>query len=286
MKILTFLLFVIAVVFTLGCSTENPLCTDNFCVEGEIYAKSELAEGQAYGDLPINDTVIFAAIVSGATPVETAAETPVVGSVSFADIVADAATGGSKYVGQTVTITAPVRYVLETSVTLFTKNQLVSFFVRSPNAPEKLDALVEGKTYQFTLEITSIAPPDEEFDTYAVFSNITDDATVVNVPPVEVTVATLVADVAAGGTTYVGQTVKVNATVFAGTTETEGLGLALITNNNDVYWIVAHSDKTVLNAYVKDQSYTFTFFIHSITPPDPLDVDQYYSITSIFVEAE
>ena len=112
MKLFTFSLFVIAALFTLGCSTENPLCTDNFCVEGEIYAKSELAEGQAYGDLPINDAVIFATLAAGTTPVETTpVETAPADSVSLEAIVADVAAGGTTYVGETLTITAPVQFV-------------------------------------------------------------------------------------------------------------------------------------------------------------------------------
>ena len=129
MKLFPFSLFAIAIVFTLGCSTENPLCTDNFCVEGEIYAKSDLAEGVEYGELPINDAVIFATLAAGTTPVETVpAETTAADSVTFDTIVADAATGGTKYVEQTVTVTAAVKYIFENSVTLVTKNQLVTFF--------------------------------------------------------------------------------------------------------------------------------------------------------------
>ena len=98
--------------------------------------------------------------------------------------------------------------------------------------------------------------------------------------------ASLVDDVAADGITYVGQTVKVDATVGAGTAELEGVGLALATNNNDVVWVVVHKDKSTLDTYVKDQTYTFTLLIISVTPPDPLNVDQYYGISSIFIEAE
>ena len=54
MKLFTFSLFVIAVVFSLGCSTENPLCSTNYCVVGEIFEKSDLEQGQAYDDLPAN----------------------------------------------------------------------------------------------------------------------------------------------------------------------------------------------------------------------------------------
>ena len=69
MKVLTFSLFVIAVVFTLGCSTENPLCTDNFCVEGEIYPRSELAAGQEFSELAVDDAAIFATL-AGTPPVK------------------------------------------------------------------------------------------------------------------------------------------------------------------------------------------------------------------------
>ena len=52
MKLFTFSLLAIAIVFSFGCSTENPLCTDNYCVEGEVFAKSDLEDGQSYDDLP------------------------------------------------------------------------------------------------------------------------------------------------------------------------------------------------------------------------------------------
>lgn len=283
MRFFTFSLFVIAVIFTIGCNAENPVCTTNFCAVGEIFPRSELQDGQAFSEVDIDDSVIFATLV-GVTPIEATPIQP--DTTTFANIVADAAAGGTKYIGTTVTVTAPIRLVLESGVALVTKNERVNFYVKSPDLPEKLSSLVEGKTYQFTIEITSIAPPDEEFDTYAVFSNIIGDATVVNVPPVEVTVATLTADVAAGGVKYVGTTVKVDATVALGTAEIEKAGLGLVTNNNDVVWIVVHKDKTTLDPYVKDQSYTFTLLIYSVTPPDLTKVDQYYTINAIFIEAE
>ena len=77
MKLFTFSLIVI-VVSTLGCSTENPLCTDNYCVEGEIYARSELADDAAFSKLAIDDSVIFATL-AGATiePPKTTLDTDV-----------------------------------------------------------------------------------------------------------------------------------------------------------------------------------------------------------------
>ena len=42
MRLFTFSLIVIAVVFMLGCSAENPVCSTNFCAVGEIFSRSEL----------------------------------------------------------------------------------------------------------------------------------------------------------------------------------------------------------------------------------------------------
>lgn len=53
MKKMTFLLiFTTLISMVLGCSTENPLCTDNYCVEGKIYLKSDLAEDASFDELP------------------------------------------------------------------------------------------------------------------------------------------------------------------------------------------------------------------------------------------
>ena len=52
MRLFTFSLIVIAVVFTLGCSTENPLCTDNYCIKGEIFLKTDLEEDETFDELP------------------------------------------------------------------------------------------------------------------------------------------------------------------------------------------------------------------------------------------
>ena len=55
-------ILITAILFSFGCETSNPLCTDNYCVEGEIYPKSDLRVGAKYGELPIDDASIFAAL--------------------------------------------------------------------------------------------------------------------------------------------------------------------------------------------------------------------------------
>lgn len=49
MKLLTFLL--IPLLFA-ACSTENPLCTDNYCVTGEIFPRADLDDDATFDMLP------------------------------------------------------------------------------------------------------------------------------------------------------------------------------------------------------------------------------------------
>ncbi|MXV74743.1 hypothetical protein F4Z99_10735 [Candidatus Poribacteria bacterium] len=56
------LLSLFFVVGLYGCETINPLCTENYCVEGKIYGKSLLPEDAEYGELPINDSQLLGAI--------------------------------------------------------------------------------------------------------------------------------------------------------------------------------------------------------------------------------
>ena len=290
MKLFAFSLFVIAVIFSFGCNAENPICSTNFCAVGEVFPRSELEDGQAFSEVDIDDSVIFATLV-GTTPVETqpVEPTPVVATpaVDLTDIVANVAVGGTKYVGKTVTITAPVQFKFETFFSLFTNDDTVSFIVRSPDAPDKLTHFQESLTYTLTVEITGVSPPDDNFDTYRISSNIEPNSPIENNPPISVTVNQVVSDVAAGGTKYIGKTVKVRATVLIDNAGLNNTGLALTTGNTDVVWAVVYThDKTLLNSYRQGQSYTFTLFVDAIKPPDPIKQVDYYTIFSIFAGAE
>ena len=46
------LILMLSVVLLAGCETLNPICSDNFCVEGEIFPKSDLDEDQPYDEAP------------------------------------------------------------------------------------------------------------------------------------------------------------------------------------------------------------------------------------------
>ena len=71
MRLFTFSLFIIVVISMLGCSAENPICSTNFCAVGEVFPRSELEDGQAFSEVDIDDTVIFATLAGGDTPVQT-----------------------------------------------------------------------------------------------------------------------------------------------------------------------------------------------------------------------
>jgi len=100
MRFFTFSLFVIAVIFTLSCSAENPICTTNFCAVGEVFPRSELEDGQAFSEVDIDDSVIFATLAGGTTPVKTTPPTlpPGVESVELSTIVGDVAAGNTSYI--------------------------------------------------------------------------------------------------------------------------------------------------------------------------------------------
>lgn len=42
----------IALLAVIGCSTDNPLCSDNWCIEGEIFAKDDLEDNEEWEAIP------------------------------------------------------------------------------------------------------------------------------------------------------------------------------------------------------------------------------------------
>ena len=117
--IYTVLLVLVAVL--LGCETLNPLCTENFCVEGEIYPRDELGKRQKFTKAPINDAQLMA-ILGGTPPtppttlpttVQPTPETPLPiaivpfnPNVSMGTLIADVKKGSKRYKGKTINIKA------------------------------------------------------------------------------------------------------------------------------------------------------------------------------------
>ena len=52
MKRVALAFLILCSITNIGCQTSNPICSDNFCVTGEIFAKSDLEEGQDFDNAP------------------------------------------------------------------------------------------------------------------------------------------------------------------------------------------------------------------------------------------
>lgn len=155
MKTLAFSLFsiilIVSILFSIGCSTENPLCTDNYCVEGEIYPRSDLYSDEEVSDLAIESPLIMA-VLNNSIPDPPAIGTP----TTAADIVSYVELGGRDCIGNTYSLEGTVEFVLDTAVTLVTENDSISFFISFRENPELLEEYNSGETYTFNLSIRSI----------------------------------------------------------------------------------------------------------------------------------
>ena len=274
MKLFTFSLIVI-VVSTLGCSTENPLCTDNYCVEGEIYARSELADDAAFSKLAIDDSVILATLVSTPTPVETAPDDAKTtdDTVTLADIVTDVASNGvnSSYKGQTVTITAAVRYTFDATetrnsgATLHTHNEQISFFVDDSDGADDLAHLATGTSYTFTLFIRNVATSPSNPENTNIWSNVEERPTQADINIETVSMTQIVTDVDASGKRYLGKTVSIRATVAFDLLKGAGI-ISLATDNRNVsFSIIDIGNPEKLDPYDANITYTFVLYIEDIT---------------------
>ena len=185
MKYTILILFAITIVAFAGCEAQNPVCTDNFCFVGEAFPRSELEAGQEFSEVAIDDSVIFATLITGTTPVATvpAVETPAastpasVETVSLSDIIADTAAGGKLYEYKLLNIRATVS--LDNSlfrtgtVTLVTNNDDVSFFVGNRHNPTAMDKYKEDQTYNFTVFISEIKASTSNTDRTNIWSKHT-----------------------------------------------------------------------------------------------------------------
>ena len=138
-----------------GCSTENPLCTDNYCVEGEMYPRSWLDSGESFDEISVDDTALLNAIVGTTPPPPTLPNTP-----TLSNIVAHVAAGGRACLEKTYTLDGIVVFKYQgtrsTFVTLETDNDDVSFFISSTDDLNAFADYDEGEAYTFTVLVRSI----------------------------------------------------------------------------------------------------------------------------------
>ena len=273
MRLFTFSLFIIVVISILGCSAENPICSTNFCAVGEVFPRSELEDGQAFSEVDIDDSVIFATLVG--TPIPDQPTTPATQetepeSTTVSSIVSDVAAGGTRYTNKIVTIQGTVESVFESGTrTLVTNNDNVTFYVRNQTKPELLDSYKEGGTYTFTLFISGIDPPEEEFNWYAIWGVMPKQADVLSVD-----FADVIESVSQGSEEYLNRfimftaTVKNPASIFTSDT------ISLVTDKDNVIFFVRNRTypPEIMGKYQQGQSYKFTAFLERISVSEVLGV--------------
>ena len=156
MKILALsLLITVILIFCFGCNTENPLCTDNYCVEGEIYPRAWLDTSEDFETISVDDAAILNAIV-GTTPAPpTLTATP-----TLSEVVAHVAAGGRDCIDETYTLTGVVEFNYQSTtsqfITLDTGNDDISFFITDQDKSGSLADYARGETHTFTCTIKSV----------------------------------------------------------------------------------------------------------------------------------
>ena len=109
-----------------GCETVNPICSDNFCVVGEVFPRSEIGDRE-FSEVDVNDSQILAILVGTPQPATTEFSTV----VTIADIISDVADRGTQYIEETVTLSATVNLNLtddeQEAITLVTNNENIAF---------------------------------------------------------------------------------------------------------------------------------------------------------------
>ena len=279
---LAFAFFVCCIAFA-GCSTENPICSTNFCAVGEVFPRSDLSDDQLFSEVDVDDSVIFATLIGGTpvvtVPVEPDRQTTPADSATLAGIVNDVSAGGTRYSNKIVTITGTIKSVFESGTrTLITNNEDVTFYVGNRTDPSLLDRYEKGRAYTLTLYIAGISAPSENFDWYSVWGKFPQDDTIHSVSMTQIA-----NDVANERQTYLNKFVRFSATVeFDKLTYTTTDTISLLANREDVAFFVnnRYPPPNIMGNYKKGVSYTFTVFIHTINYSEKFDD---YSVHSYIV---
>lgn len=276
------LLILVMLVILFGCEAQNPICSDNFCVIGEVFPRSELEENQEFSEVNVNDSKILAVLIGTPQPtteLDTEPPTQLNTNITFADIVDDVAVNGvnSSYIGQTVTITAAVQFnyagpnrVTTPFVLLITHNDKVSFFVDDNDDVNDLADLGSHTTYTFKVMIRSISEDTIAPGHMDVFSTTLEPPTQAGVQIEDITLADIVDDVAAGGRRFVGKTVRLKAAVSLDNAAFNNEGFMLLSTNNPnvTFYVGDITNPEKLNTYKTLLSYTFTLYIQDIVESD------------------
>ena len=272
MRYITFLFFaamMVLIPMLLGCSSENPICSDNFCVTGEIFLRSEIGDSE-FSEVEVDDAVIFATLAtvkpvpSAEKPIPTepnpVLETPAneITKTTIASIVSNTLTGGTRFEGTLVEITGTVDWVSDDrgAISLETNNTDVVFFVRAPgdisNNTFKTN-FTEGTSYTFQLYIQKQGA--DPLGGYDIWSYPTEGV-------ITTTVNAIVLDTSANGTSFQGKTVEVTVTVRSVGEDNDYISLQ--TNDDDVRFFVdpfGDFEDAFERTFIEGDSYSLQIYI-------------------------
>lgn len=183
MKPLMTLLILCLITIAFGCGTENPICSDNFCVTGEIFPKSELNPDATYDAVSVDEASVLTMFTNTQPPTHTktpdvATDSPQTG-VTLKDIVTDVGAGNKTFLNQTITVTGFVvfRTPSGNALTLHTNTSLADsaqqpavFWIQSFGNPEALDAFPLRSRHTVTVTIYLIEPPKGTRTYYSIWT--------------------------------------------------------------------------------------------------------------------
>ena len=254
----------IAAIGIVGCETQNPICTENFCVTGEVFPRSEIGDRE-FSEVDVDDSRLLAALAAIPEPTTPVGETVV--DNTLAEIVSDTAAGGTAYNGRFVNVTGEVKenFTLNPdssseALTLQSGNDKITFFVISWGVPDNLRDYQIGETYDFPVFIAQQSPSlvsndtgdlveseDGEYNIWGHLALPGRDAEVVSP-------ATLRADARVDNQRYQGRVVRVTDQVSSTTGTSIHFSNFYIEKNG-------HPDESTMQA---GQTYTIDVFIAQI----------------------
>lgn len=245
----------------LGCEARNPICSENFCVVGEVFLRSEIGDRE-FSEVDVNDSQILAVLVG--TPQQPTTEPDA--EVTVSDIISDVANGGTAYIGETVTLTATVLVNLtnddQDAIALVTDNEDIAFFVTSHNETRSLADYIAGNSYTFKLYIKDV----RESTVTPGHTNIWSHETLLDT---EVTLDEIYSDVEAGGTTHIHKTVIVTGTVAWKSDDGETIVISSDGFVEDTAFFVTHREGFDASYHI-GSSHTLKVFVEGVTKTETI----------------
>ena len=175
MKYLCTPLLTLSALLCLGCNTENPICTDNYCITGEVFARSEIGDRE-FDEVDIDDSELIQAYQDLITP----EPTPTTPTIHVSDIQADVEMHGqqSDYIGEWVSVSGIVDWKSKDMLSLtisasgnFLNDDATVFFIVNYSAdPLKFKTLSVGETQTFPVYVRQVEKSKVNGKTFSIFS--------------------------------------------------------------------------------------------------------------------